>query len=72
MSDEEFLLYCRTHCLSSRAAFVPAQIARLLRLHGDEELAAQWDSLPNMIIDGYKYKVLKLLEEIEAKKAISK
>lgn len=68
MSDEEFLNYCRTHCQSPRTAFVPAQIARLLRLAGREETAKEWDALDNMIIDNYKNKVLSLLKEIEQKK----
>lgn len=67
MSNAEFVLYCRMHCNTPRAAFIPAQIARLLRLSGREQLASEWDALPNAIIDGHKDKVLALLAEIEQK-----
>jgi hypothetical protein len=49
MSDEEFLLYCVTHSETPRCGFVPAQIARLARLSGKPELAADWDALPNEV-----------------------
>lgn len=34
MSDDEFLLYCETHCDSPRAGFVPSQLERLANLAG--------------------------------------
>lgn len=67
MTDKEFILYCKTHCNTPRAAFVPAQIARLLRLAGREETAKEWDALDNFIIDNYRTKVLQLISEIEAR-----
>lgn len=65
MSDKEFLLYCRTHCNTPRAAFVPSQIARLYRLAGFNERATIWNRLPNQILDGHTYIVLDLLDKIE-------
>lgn len=67
MDDKEFLQYCRFHCETPRAAFVPNQIARLYRLAGHEETAKIWDKAPNAIMDGWKYKVLDLLDEIAKK-----
>lgn len=67
MSDKEFMLYCRTHCSTPRAAFVPSQIARLHRLAGNEERADHWEKQPNQILDGYKFVVLDLLDQIDRK-----
>lgn len=64
MTDEEFLLYCETHCQSPRAAFVPAQIARLYRMAGHDCTAEIYESLPNAIMDGWKYRVLDLIKSI--------
>lgn len=67
MTDLEFLQYCRTHAGTPRSAFVPQQLARLYELLGDEVSAARWANTPNMIVDGYKYVVLDLLDRIERK-----
>lgn len=71
MTDEEFLQYCKTHCSTPRAAFVPSQIARLIRLYGDETLAKKWDAIGPAIIDGYRNQILHMIATIE-KKGITK
>lgn len=63
MDDQEFLLYCEMHCLTERAAFVPQQLARLYRLAGNKEMAAEWDSVPNRIVDGARDVVKRLVRE---------
>lgn len=65
MTDHEFLYYCRTHCGTPRAAFVPAQIARLHRLAGHDDVAEKWDAVPNQILDGYRAVVLDLVGQAE-------
>ena len=52
MTDEEFLSYCEGMAETPRCGFVPSNIARLLRLAGHDEHAAQWDKEPNYIVDG--------------------
>lgn len=49
MSDEEFILYCRSHCRTERAGFLPEHIERLLRLAGDER-SKDWVGVPVQII----------------------
>lgn len=66
MTDQEFLLYCQTHCASPRAAFVPQQIARLLRLAGKLEAASAWDEItPTKIIDDQRNLVKRLVHLAE-------
>ncbi len=67
MTDQEFLSYCEAHCDTPRAAFVPAQIARLHRMAGYEDAAQIWDRTPNRIMDGWKNVVLKLVVEAREK-----
>ena len=50
MSDEEFIAYCEAHSRTERKGFVPAHIARLLRLAGDEKQAADFEALSVQII----------------------
>lgn len=45
MGDDEFLSYCNGMALTPRCGFVPAQVARLVRLSGGEErIALAWDA----------------------------
>ena len=50
MSDDEFIAYCEAHSRTERMGFVPAHIARLLQLAGDEKQAAEFEALPVQII----------------------
>ena len=44
MGDDEFLSYCLGMATTPRCGFVPAQIARLIRLSGGrEEIAVEWE-----------------------------
>lgn len=47
LSDCEFLSYCAAHSETPRALFSSEQIARALRLAGQEEAAATWDAHPS-------------------------
>lgn len=51
MTVPEFLEYCRTHADTPRCGFVPAQIARLYRLGGDDILARAWERQSNRVVD---------------------
>lgn len=53
MSDEEFLSYCDSHAETPRCGFVPAHIARLLKLSGvgDDSDIEAWLSKPIQIIN---------------------
>jgi hypothetical protein len=52
MTDKEFLDYCESMAETPRCGFVPSNIARLLRLAGDEETAKQWDPEHHRVVDG--------------------
>ena len=67
MNDKEFLQYCRTHCETPRAAFVPQQIARLMRMAGFPMMARHFDAMPNQVLDGFKDDVLIMLDIINAR-----
>ena len=51
MDNDEFLTYCDTHADILRCGFVPVQIARLCRLAGHDESAAEWDQQPHGVYD---------------------
>jgi len=61
MTDQEFLLYCETHCKTERAGFVPQQIARLFRLAGYRAEAALWNKRPLSIITCREDAILPLV-----------
>ena len=63
MDDTEFLDYCEAHCQTPRAAFVPAHLARLCRLAGHDELGDRYSSMPNQIMDGYRFTVQSLCSD---------
>jgi hypothetical protein len=50
MSDEEFLRYIESMCNTPDAGVVPAHIARLYALSGDEQQAAAWREAPLRVI----------------------
>lgn len=49
MDDLEFIRYCETHCETPRAGFVGQNIARILRLAGEDEKAKEWDDLGSIV-----------------------
>jgi hypothetical protein len=51
MTDKEFLDYCDSMTRTQRCGLVPSNIARLLRLAGNEARARAWDAEPNRIVD---------------------
>ena len=74
MSDEEFLDYCDGMTETERCGFVPKQLARLLRLAGEEALAIQWEAQPNQIVDHIHDDVTRLVIQargiIKSKEAV--
>jgi hypothetical protein len=52
MNDLEFLDYCMAMTKTERCGFVPSNIARLLYLAGENDLAKEWEKEPNYIVSG--------------------
>jgi len=65
MSDEEFLLYCKTHAATPRCGFVPAHLARLYRLAGYEGEARYWKQESNQVVNCKEHVILGLVEFAE-------
>ena len=63
MDDTEFLSYCDSHAETPRCGFVPAQIARLLRLANYVHAAEQWEMVSNRVVDCNEEDIKKLVRE---------
>lgn len=51
MTDEEFLIYCDSMADTPRCGFAPSNVARLVRLAGQEEWAKHWEGKPVGVYD---------------------
>jgi hypothetical protein len=67
VSDDEFLAYCEGMTETERCGFVPANIARLLRLAGHEKAAAQWDAQPLRIVSNCHEAISRHVKEARSR-----